>query len=384
MMTAQHPEDILIVDDTPANLRLLSQMLSAEGYRERAVTSGARALESARATPPSLLLLDIRMPEMSGYEVCERLKADERTRDLPVIFISALDDLQDKVHAFKAGGVDYITKPFHLEEVLVRVQTHLALRRLQARLQEANRKFERELALAGQIQASFLPHELPHAPGWQLAARLAPARETSGDFFDAFPLPGDRIGFLVADVVDKGVGAALFMALCSTLLRTYAAGHPADPARAFAEVNRRILADTDAAQFVTVFYGVLEPATGLLTYCNAGQCPALHLSPNGAAAELIRTGPPLGVFEEGTWDAGQITLVEGDTMILYTDGVTEAERTEGEFFGGERLLACARASLGQPPAQICDAILADVVAFAGVPNPTDDIALVVVSRGGQA
>jgi serine phosphatase RsbU (regulator of sigma subunit) len=279
--------------------------------------------------------------------------------------------------------VDYITKPFHLEEVLVRVETHLALRRLQARLQEANRKFERELALAGQIQASFLPRELPGAPGWQLAARLAPARETSGDFFDAFTLPGERIGFLVADVVDKGVGAALFMALCSTLLRTYAAEYPGDPARAFAEVNRRILADTDAAQFVTVFYGVLDPGTGELIYCNAGQCPALHFGHSRAAVELIRTGPPLGAFEEGTWDAERVALADGDALVLYTDGVTEAEQIEGKFFGIERLRACVQAHLKGPAAQICDAILADVVAFAGAPHPADDIALVVVRKDGS-
>jgi serine phosphatase RsbU (regulator of sigma subunit) len=380
MATGTLPEDILIVDDTPANLRLLSQMLSAQGYRARAVTSGARALESAGATPPSLILLDIRMPEMSGYEVCERLKADDRTRDVPVIFISALDDLQDKVHAFQAGGVDYITKPFQLEEVLVRVETHLALRRLQAQLQEANRRFERELALAGQIQASFLPRELPAAPGWQLAARLAPARETSGDFFDAFTLPGERIGVLVADVVDKGVGAALFMALCSSLLRTYTAEFPDDPARAFAEVNRRILADTDAAQFATVFYGVLDPVAGELAYCNAGQCPALHLGLDGATAELIRTGPPLGAFEEGAWIVDRVTLDHGGELVLYTDGITEAEDPEGEFYGEDRLRACVRAHQGRPPAQICDAILADVTAFAGAPHPADDIGLLVVQR----
>jgi phosphoserine phosphatase RsbU/P len=379
-MTGDLREDILIVDDTPANLRLLSQMLSGQGYRVRAVTGGARALESAWSAQPSLLLLDIRMPEMNGYEVCERLKADERTRDVPVIFISALDDLQDKVHAFKAGGVDYITKPFHLEEVLVRVETHLALRRLQTQLQEANRKFQRELALAGQIQSSFLPRELPVAPGWELAARLAPARETSGDFYDAFTLPGGHIGVLVADVVDKGVGAALFMALCWSLLRTYTAAFPGDPARAFAEVNRRILADTDAGQFVTVFYGVLHPASGRLAYCNAGQCPALHISRGGAAAELIRTGPPLGAFEEGTWTVGHAVLARGEALLLYTDGVTEAEDAGGAFFGADRLLACARRGLGQPAGQICDAVLASVTEFAGLAHPADDIALVAVTH----
>jgi serine phosphatase RsbU (regulator of sigma subunit) len=179
--------------------------------------------------------------------------------------------------------------------------------------------------------------------------------------------------------VDKGAGAALFMALCATLLRTYTAQFPGDPARAFAEVNRRILADTDAGQFVTVFYGILEPATGELAYSNAGQCPALHVSANGTA-ELIRTGPPLGAFEEGTWQMERVRLAGDDALVLYTDGITEAEHSEGEFFGADRLRTCVQAHRMRPPEQICDAILADVTAFVGTPHPADDIALVVVKR----
>jgi two-component system sensor histidine kinase/response regulator len=127
--------NILIVDDTPANLRLLSNMLAEQGYKVRSVINGQMALTATQASPPDLILLDIRMPEMNGYEVCERLKADEDTHDIPIIFISALDATQDKVKAFTVGGVDYITKPFQLEEVLARVETHLALRNLQKSLQ---------------------------------------------------------------------------------------------------------------------------------------------------------------------------------------------------------------------------------------------------------
>jgi sigma-B regulation protein RsbU (phosphoserine phosphatase) len=378
---AVSPDEILIVDDTPANLRLLSQMLGSQGYRVRAVTSGARALESARAAPPNLILLDIRMPEMSGYEVCDQLKADDRTRDVPVIFISALDDLQDKVRAFKSGGVDYITKPFQLEEVLVRVQTHLSLRRLQAQLQEANRRFESELTLAGQIQASFLPRELPHLPGWELAARLVPARQTSGDFYDVISLPGGLTGLLVADVVDKGVGAALFMALCSSLLRTYVSSFPEQPARAFIEVNRRILTDTDAGQFVTVFLGVLDPARGSVVYANSGQCPALLLrSGSGDVSPLIRTGPPLGAFEEVTWSQETVRLAPGDMLVFYTDGVTEAETEAGQFFGEERLVAALQPSVAQGAAAVVERILADVAVFSGRDHPADDITLVALKR----
>jgi PleD family two-component response regulator len=179
--------DILIVDDTPANLHLLSKMLAEQGYRVRPVPDGSLALAATQAEAPDLILLDIRMPEMDGYQVCEHLKGDAETRNIPIIFISALDATQDKVKAFTAGGVDYITKPFQCEEVLARVETHLALRRLtqqlqaaNKKLQEANRKMERELALAGEVQASFLPHELPDIPGWQLAVTLEPSREVSG------------------------------------------------------------------------------------------------------------------------------------------------------------------------------------------------------------
>jgi len=130
--------EILIVDDTHANLRLLTAMLTEHGYRVRPARNGELALMSARAVPPDLILLDIKMPGLNGYEVCEQLKADPRTRDIPVIFISALDQTDDVVKAFTFGGVDYITKPFQVEEVLARVKTHLALYLLQRQLSTAN------------------------------------------------------------------------------------------------------------------------------------------------------------------------------------------------------------------------------------------------------
>jgi two-component system sensor histidine kinase/response regulator len=138
--------DILVVDDTPANLRLLFQMLSEEGYGVRPVTSGEQALAAVDAAHPDLILLDIRMPGMSGYDVCERLRADAETGDIPIIFISALDEVQDKVAAFTAGGVDYITKPFQAEEVLARVKTHLELRCMRDLLRLVNQE------LAGRLE----------------------------------------------------------------------------------------------------------------------------------------------------------------------------------------------------------------------------------------
>lgn len=376
------PETILIVDDTADNLRLLSQILTEQGYQVRAVTSGARALASVKVSLPDLILLDIRMPEMDGYEVCELLNSDTRTKDIPIIFISALNEIEDKVKAFTVGGLDYITKPFQYEEVLARVETHLALRKLQKQLQIANEKMEQELALAGEVQASFLPGKIPQIPKWQISVALIPASETSGDFFDTITLPNGQVGLLIADVVDKGVGAALFMALSSTLLRTYAMEYPTRPDLVFNAVNKRILEDTNAKQFVTVFYGILDPDHGTLVYANAGHCPPylINAQNDRSGRILERTGVPLGIFEDATWDQRVIQISPGDLLVLYTDGISEAQNAEDTFFGGDRLLESIRSKNWGSAEEVKEIILNDVFKFIDNKTLVDDIGLIITIR----
>jgi sigma-B regulation protein RsbU (phosphoserine phosphatase) len=316
------------------------------------------------------------------------LKADAATDDIPILFISALDEPQDKVRAFSIGAVDYVTKPFHLEEVLARVETHLALYRLQRQLEDANRKMERELRLAGEVQASFMPRKLPEVAGWQVSVALEPALETSGDFYDVHLLPNGRLGISVADVVEKGVGAALFMALSYILLRTYTQRFPDHPELVFGAVNRHILENTNVKQFVTVFYGIVDPPTGRLTYCNAGHCPPylVRAQKDRQTQRLMRTGIPLGLFQDATWKRGQAQLDPGDVLVLYTDGITEAQDEQHDFYGEERLLDTVSAHLGSPDlgCPLADAltrcILTDVHQFVGTAAQFDDIALAVVAR----
>lgn len=240
-----------------------------------------------------------------------------------------------------------------------------------------------ELRLARQIQASFLPQGVPHLAGWQLAATLEPARQISGDFYDFINLPEGRLGILIADVADKGLGPALYMALSRTLMRSYAEQYPDDPAAVLEASNRRILSDARANLFVTVFYGVLDPSTGCLVYANAGHTPPYLLHPGAEGAEvqtLRNTGMPLGIDEYGTWKRETVEIQPGDVLLLYTDGVTDAQNTQGEFIDRRFIVEIGSQNLGRPVHELQDAILAAVHHFVGAAPRFDDLTMVILGR----
>lgn len=264
-------------------------------------------------------------------------------------------------------------------------QTELYAQAYQAELYAqalAYQKMTQELVVAGKIQASFLPQSLPEVAGWQLAVTLEPARETSGDFYDIIPLRDGRIALLVADVADKGIGPALYMALSRTLIRTYADAYVREPDQVLAAVNRRILAETMNDLFVTVFYAELDPETGMMVYCNAGHNPPFLLqSQNGrAACPLTRTAIPLGILETAEWGRSQVMMAPGDVLVMYTDGVTEAQDEEQDFFGEERLLQVVRAHMHRSADIIEDKVVSAIYEFVGDAPQFDDITLMVLLR----
>ncbi len=241
----------------------------------------------------------------------------------------------------------------------------------------------RELVMAGRIQTDILPEEVPLIPGWDVAARLEPARETSGDFYDFIPLSNNKWGLVIADVSDKGIGAALFMALSSTLIRTYATRYPTLPGVAMSSVSERILGDTRGSMFVTAFYGVLEPLTGRLIYANGGHPPGYIISPGKSKDPIQRlrpTGMALGVSEGAQWKQKIEKLMPGDVFILYTDGITEAQNPRGQFFGEDHLLDVVLEYKDATAGQILEAVLAEVHSFVGNEPRQDDIALIVIRR----
>ncbi len=240
-----------------------------------------------------------------------------------------------------------------------------------------------ELTMAAEIQASFLPDTLPRLDGWQLAATLRPARQTSGDFYDVMELPNGRLGLLIADVTDKGTGAALFMALSRTLIRTFAFEYPEQPAMALHAANKRILLDSRSSMFVTVFYGILDPASGTLTYCNAGHDPPYLLHDCAEPQPLRNTGIPLGIGHDATWKAETVALEPGDILVLYTDGVSEAQNGNEEQFEVERLLDAARSSRERTAEALQVAILTAVDQFVGDAAQFDDLTVLIAVRDPQ-
>lgn len=336
---------ILVVDDNENNRDLLARRLSRQGHQVTTAETGRQALELLNREKFDLIVLDIMMPEMNGYEVLEYLKAHPGLRHIPVIMISAIDDLDSIARCIELGAEDYLFKPFNPVLLKARVGASLEKKRLRDQERAYLLSLQQEMELGRRTQSDFLPASLPQLPGWELAAAFHPAREVAGDFYDAFSLPHNRLGLVIADVCDKGVGAALFMALIRTLIRAFA--EQAAPT-AHAALNAVKLTSNyivrhhhhnNKHMFATLFFGVLEPDTGILTYVNGG-----HESPIVVGAGRIKhlldpTGPAVGMMADVTFTIQSIQLEPGDILLAYTDGVTEARNRAGAFFSEERLLA---------------------------------------------
>lgn len=244
----------------------------------------------------------------------------------------------------------------------------------------AMQKTLQELTLARSIQVSFLPETIPQIPGWQLAATLEPARQIAGDFYDFIHLPEGKLAILIADVADKGMGSALYMALSGTLIRTFANQHHQEPALVMKTVNQHILRNARANLFVTVFFSVLDPATGILRYANAGHNPPFLLSTGNGIRTLDNTGMPLGIDAENEWGQREIVISPGELLVLYTDGVMDAQNNIGEFIDRKMVISTFQHYVGKSAQEVQSGILNRIHTFVGDAPRFDDLTLVIVGR----
>ncbi|MEO5716087.1 MAG: SpoIIE family protein phosphatase [Luteolibacter sp.] len=374
---------VLIVDDARTNLDILVEGLKSD-HKLSLALNGEMALQIAARTPPDLILLDIVMPGMDGYEVCRRLREMPETAEVPVMFLSSLEEVHDKTLGFEVGGNDYLTKPFEMLEVKARVRSLLKAKAYSDAVKE---QIASELRVARDIQMGMVPRDftsLESAYGVSFGAVLEPAREVGGDLYGACAAAPDRLVVFLGDVSGKGIPASMFMVRAISLARLLAR-EIADPERILARLNDELSSDNPSCMFVTFLCAVFEPKTRRLTLANAGHCrPVLLRDGQAPRWALANLGTALG-FEPGLeFERTEMTLQPGDALVLYTDGVSEAFDPAAECYGDDRLLADCATFSGLTADKVTAGLLEQVRAFANGAPQSDDIAILTLKLDGTA
>jgi len=371
-------ESILLVDDNPTNLQVLFQTLDGIGCKLLIAKNGEIAISIAGKALPDLILLDIMMPGIDGYEVCRQLKSNAATSDIPVIFLSALGDTEDKVKGLQLGAVDYITKPFQPDEVIARVNTHLTIHRLKREVESQKDQLEHELEVVSAVQRKLLPKQLPVIDGFKLAVHYETSRYAGGDYYDILELPDNCWGFLIADAEGHSAPAAVLMAMTCALFRSYP-GSASDPAEVLHYLNEHLCKVADPS-FMTALYAYYDANAQAMWIARAGHpLPMIFRHSDKKAIELPCPGVyPLGIEPyEIEIPVTETKLEPGDRFLIYTDGLTERFDMAEKTYGEARLLRLLAIDSADDPQGVIAAIMADVEQFAGERPADDDQALLL-------
>ena len=376
---------LLVVDDNDDNRLMLGARLARLGYADVTMAvDGREALELIRQRRFDLVLLDVMMPHLNGYQVLEQLRADGRLADLPVIMVSALTEMDSVIRCIELGAEDYLPKPLNPTLLKARVGACLEKKRFRDQAREYLDRLERELRSAREIQLAMVPTAFPEPTPErpvEIFATLEPARQVGGDLYDFFRIEDGTLCFVVADVSDKGAPAALFMARTKTLIRLVATllrapgGAAPGPDEIIARVNAELCHDNAHSMFVTLFFGMLDSASGDLRFCNAGHgCPYVVSAENGVTPLAGSKSKPVGIRPSFSYEAAACTLARGDALFLFTDGITEAMDPAGNLFSEERLEEVLRSLGGKTASTVVGAVVNAVRAFTGSAPQSDDIA----------
>ena len=384
MTSTQEAYRILVVDDEPdlepLMLQRMRRDIRAGRYRFVFAQNGVEALEKLRQDDDiDMVLSDINMPKMDGLTLLEQIpKVDPNIRS---VIISAYGDMKNIRTAMNRGAFDFVTKPIDFEDLQVTIDRTLRnMAEWREALQSRDRlvALQNELDVARGMQQSILPTQFPQDPSYAVYGKMQPARNVGGDFFDVMYLSDGRVGLAVADVSDKGVPAALFMMSSRTLLKGAAIGVGL-PGEVLREVNDLLIEDNEGGMFVTLLYAVYDPSSRELTYANGGHNSPLVVHPDGTSALFPLTdGIALGIAPDLSYKQNTVTLSPGDSVIFYTDGVTEAMNSEEEEFGLDPLSEFFRTNPPENPEETTAAVFDAVNAFAGEMAQSDDITCLVL------
>ena len=380
---------ILVVDDEP-DLELLLRQKFRRKVRRREIElvfagNGVEALDKLNEHEDiDMVLSDINMPEMDGLTLLSQINSLDL--DLRAVIVTAYGDMENIRTAMNRGAFDFLTKPINfddLETTIDKTIRHLEVMRDALRSRDELVALRQELGVAAQMQDSILPKVFPKHPQYGLYAWMTPAKEVGGDFYDFFPVEDDRFAVVVADVSGKGVPAALFMMVSRTLVKGSALGER-DPVKCITEVNQLLYEQNKESMFVTMFYAVLDPASGLLQYVNGGHNLPCLVKPSGEVTWLPGdSGIVLGVIDEFPYQQHSMQLEEGDVVFFYTDGVTEAMDEAGNQFGDDTLLEILGNAAGADPEDMTRQVVDAVHEHAGGAPQSDDLTCLALRYGGD-
>ncbi|HJT31513.1 MAG TPA: SpoIIE family protein phosphatase [Pirellulales bacterium] len=403
-MLAPEKANILLVDDQPNNLLALESVLRDLGQHLVKAGSGPEALRCLLNDDFALILLDVLMPGMDGFETAALIRQRDRSQRTPIIFLTAVGDSETHIaKGYSVGAVDYLFKPVVPEILRSKVSTFVELfrkteeakrqanqlreiehREHQRKLAEATQRWEAErmrmaMHVAQEIQERLFPRAPPACAGFEIEGTSRPAEEISGDYFDYVPICDGSLGIVIGDVSGHGLGPALLMAATRSYLRALALTY-SDVGEILTLANKALAADVADGRFVTVLLARLDPNERRLVYSSAGHQPAYILTPGGAVkAELDSTDVPLGVMSDGKFSASSpITLEPGELVVMLTDGIVEASDRAGHAFGVDRMLETVRANRHRPAREIVESLYQQVDRHTQHPSHADDLTAVVI------
>jgi sigma-B regulation protein RsbU (phosphoserine phosphatase) len=389
-VSASSTAAVLVVDDVPENRDLLARRLKRLGIEEiEQASNGLEALAAIERRQFDLVLLDIMMPELDGFGVLERLKANGRVNDLPIVVISALNEIEPVVRCIELGAEDFIFKPFNPTLLRARVLATLEKKALRDRTREELRRKQVELNEARTLQLALAPPALRESIGGRTAAIdvvLEPALEVGGDLVDHFRVGDDLLVISVGDVSDKGAGAALMMARTHSLVRGLSARPDAaalfrHPEKAMALVNAALTSANPADMFVTFVLATIDVAAEKLVYVRAGHVPPYLRRRDGELERLDQLGGlPLGVTANAVYKPAETGLAAGDAVLVLTDGFTEAADPAGELFGDDRIASYMTQTNPSDP-ELLPALVRRVREFEAGQPPSDDMAALLLTLG---
>jgi serine phosphatase RsbU (regulator of sigma subunit) len=373
---------ILVVDDEAVNVRLLESILEPYGATVVHASNGRECLELLDEYMPDVVLLDVMMPGMDGFEVTRRMRTREHTRLTPVILITSLGDIEDRITGLRAGCDDFISKPFDRRELLARIEACLSRREDWLRCNQAERaehdRIRQELKRARLTQKMLLPASFPAIDGLEIWGVNVSSEEVSGDYFDVIELgPDGPVVLAIADVSGKGLPAALVMSNIQAGLRSSLSHGVLDPARILSQLNQLVCANTAIEIFVTMFVAVYSKNPRRLVGARAGHEFPIVVRQDGLQT-LTTGGPVLGCVPDAPFETFSIDLARGDVLVLYTDGVTDAADASDTSFGMQRIADAVISRRGKSAENLGKSILQDVTVFTDGAGNTDDMTVLVL------